>query len=165
MASRRYAPITANRLYRADIRARRVLTLMADRGRGEAILFITRIRGTKSAVVTAALFCCSRCDTTQATSQVRHPIHADASAIINRFIVLPCVKTPECQRAIPRRFDPTTQTDKFCQMPDKTGELSYSRTVNPSSLEIACAVSRNGLSRFFSPICFSRDVDSEIEMA
>ncbi|AGR60932.1 hypothetical protein A464_3748 [Salmonella bongori N268-08] len=32
----------------------------------------------------------------------------------------PCVKTSECQRAIPRRFDPTTETDKFCQMPDKT---------------------------------------------
>lgn len=159
-------PITANRLYRADIRARRVLTLMADRGRGEAILFITRIRGTKSAVVTAALFCCSWCDTTQATSQVRHPIHADASAIINRFIVLPCVKTPECQsRAIPRRLIPLRKRTNFVRCLIKPGELSYSRTVNPSSLEIACAVSRNGLSRFFSPICFSRDVDSEIEMA
>ncbi len=158
-------PITANRLYRADIRARRVLTLMADRGRGEAILFITRIRGTKSAVVTAALFCCSRCDTTQATSQVRHPIHADASAIINRFIVLPCVKTPECQRAIPAALIPLRKRTNFVRCLIKPGELSYSRTVNPSSLEIACAVSRNGLSRFFSPICFSRDVDSEIEMA
>lgn len=158
-------PITANRLYRADIRARRVLTLMADRGRGEAILFITRIRGTKSAVVTAALFCCSRCDTTQATSQVRHPIHADASAIINRFIVLPCVKTPECQRAIPRRFDPTTQTDKFCQMPDKTRRaVLFANGKSQLIRDSLCGFTQR-FEQIFSPICFSRDVDSEIEMA
>ena len=40
-----------------------------------------------------------------------------------------------------------------------------SRTLKPSSLEIASAVSRRGVSRFFSPICFMREVDSEIEIA
>ncbi|QUJ08549.1 hypothetical protein KCP77_02805 [Salmonella enterica subsp. enterica] len=51
---------------------------MADRGRGEAILFYHPDTRHKVAVVTAALFCCSRCDTTQATSQVRHPVRINA---------------------------------------------------------------------------------------
>lgn len=47
------------------------------------------------------------------------------------------------------------------------GYLPYacSRTLKPSSREIASAVSRNGFSRFFSPTCFIREVESDIEMA
>ena len=47
------------------------------------------------------------------TSQVRHPIHFSASAIINAFIAPSlCVKTTECQRDSPRRFDRTGETVK-----------------------------------------------------
>ncbi|VDZ76007.1 Uncharacterised protein [Salmonella bongori] len=115
------SPVTVNSLHRAHIRAWRVFTLMTSRRRGEAIFFYhpdtwnKARRRHRRAILLFLMrhYASDLAGTTPNTHRrIRHnkPVH----------LFSPCVKTSECQRAIPRRFDPTTETDKFCQMPDKT---------------------------------------------
>ncbi len=60
MASRRYAHASRRSPVPGEhSRGASSHLLMAGRGRGRKLSLLSRIRGTKSAVVTAALFCCS----------------------------------------------------------------------------------------------------------
>lgn len=136
-------PITANRLYRAYIRARRVLTLMADRGRGEAILFYHpdtrhKVRRRHRRAILLLLVRHHAGDlagtTPDTRRRIRHnkPVHCSP----------PALKRQNAREPFPAALIPLRKRTNFVRCLIKPGELSYSRTVNPSSLEIACAVSR-----------------------